>query len=288
MTTTPSSSSRRPTSSTCGSKYGSPTGHSPSARTGARYGHGAGISSTGSSPIAMIRSALASSGASIVAPVRRPAACSQRSGTRPFARYVVSTGHGAPARRLLSSDLTPSAPTPSANTGRLLEASRRAAAGRSPRGGSGGVAGIDGRGASGTKATCTGPRGGSGGDADRRVNGLLRTVGADRDAPLGHRREQRILVEPLVRDPGAVRERDRIADQQHRLSIEHRLCHAVDGARDTRPARHDARARRTRQLAVDARHDRRGALSVGEDEAQPARARRRRRPRGCCRRPGTP
>ena len=234
----------------------------------------------------MIRSALASTGASIVAPVRRPAACSQRSGTRPFARYVVSTGHGAPARRLLSSDLTPSAPTPSANTGRLLEASRRAAAGRSPRGGSGGVAGIDGRGASGTKATCTGPRGGRAGDADRGVDRLLGAVDADRDAPLGHRGEQRILVEPLVRDPEAVRERDRIADQEHRLPIEHRLCDAVDGARHTGTACHDARARRTRQLAVDARHDRRRGSRRGRARSAARRARRRRRPRGCCRRRG--
>ena len=220
---------------TCGSKYGSPTGHSPSARTGARYGHGAGISSTGSSPIAMIRSALASSGASIVAPVsdRPPALPALGDETlRPVRRKhrPRCSSEEAPQQR----PDTERAPTPSANTGRLLEASRRAAAGRSPRGGRAASGGSTGAAHRERRRRARYPRW-PGGDADRRVDRLLGTIDADRDAPLGHRGEQRILVEPLVRDPEAVRERDRIADQEHRLPIEHRVCHAVDGARHPGP-----------------------------------------------------
>ncbi len=48
--------------------------HDPSRTTGASYGHGAGISSTGSSPNPMMRSAASSNADSAVAPVATPAA----------------------------------------------------------------------------------------------------------------------------------------------------------------------------------------------------------------------
>ena len=267
--TSPSSSARGPTSSTAGVKYGSSSGHAASDSTGAVYGQAAGISSTGSRPTATIRSAPASTGASTVAPVSSPAAQADRSDTRPLALYVVSTGQLRRSSRRRSGSLRVT------RTHAEREHGPRAAREQLDRRRDVATRAIGAR-LGNLRPRRVGREGdmhGAGGllacDPDGRRAHVRGPLAADRCAPLRHGPHQRVLVEPLVRDAGALHERHCIRDQQHRLAIEQRLRDAVDGARDAGPARHDTGPRGARQLTVDTRHDRGRALAVHQHEPQP-------------------
>ena len=86
-------------------------------------------------------------------------------------------------------------------------------------------------------------------------------------SPAGAARSGRALDARSGADPpGRV-----VGDDRHRRPIENRVRDAVDDARRSRPAGHDACAGGAGQLAVDGSHDRGGGLAVGQDEPQSGR-----------------
>ncbi len=119
------------------------------------------MNSTGSRPIATIRSARSSVSASMVAPVMKPAALAALSRTIPFALYVVRIGQLSWRRARRTDSAARRAPTPTATTG-LSALSTRSSAGPASARSDGSVGGRLSAGpASLSTLTCTGPAGGA-------------------------------------------------------------------------------------------------------------------------------
>ena len=100
----------------------------------------------------------------------------------------------------------------------------------------------------------------------QRLGRQGRVVRAVAPRRLGDGREQRGLVQALVRHPRPVGIRDAVGHQDHGLAVEQGLGDAVHGAGRARATGHDADARRPGELADHPGHDRRRRLAVGEHE----------------------
>ena len=111
------------------------------------------------------------------------------------------------------------------------------------------------------------PRGEAGGQGDGigRARGVTSVEHHGRQAD---RPEQRLLVDALVRDPGAVGLGDAVGDEHHRLSVDVGHGQAVNRAGGARASGGHAHAGGSGELAHDSRHDGAGSLGVHQNEVE--------------------